>query len=92
MKRCKIPVLLTAILLSSCEYGQQAEDQMNKFNSRVHELDSLVNDGIEKVNDLELILPETGRKLKEADSIIQNAATTLDSLNQKVNDIKNIFN
>ncbi len=92
MKLRYVLVLFIAILTSSCEYGRQAEDQMNKFNSQVKDLDSMVNEGIEKVSDLESILPETGKRLKKADSIIKETSSTLDSLKQKVEDIENIFN
>ena len=94
MKREKryILLLLIAVLTASCEYGRQAEEQLNKFNSHAEEIDAMVNDGIEKVTDLDSILPETSKKLKEADSVINNATSTLDSLNQKVNEIENIFN
>ena len=84
-------VLLIAVLSVSCEYGRQAEEQLQELDSKANELDAIINKGIEKVNDLDSILPETSKKLKEADSIINDASSTLDSLNQKVNKIENIF-
>lgn len=92
MKLSYVLVVFIAMMTSSCEYGRQAEEQLNNINSQVKDLDSMVNEGIENVSDLETILPETGKKLKEADSIIKDTSSTLDSLKQKVNDIQNIFN
>ena len=83
---------MVAMLSASCEYGRQAEEKLSEINSQADELDALVNDGIEKVSNLDSVLPETSKKLKEADSIIKDASATLDSLNQKVNKIENIFN
>lgn len=84
-------LLFTIILVSSCEYGRKAEEQLSKFNSHAEDFDIRVKEGIEKAN-LDSLLPETSKKLKEADSIIKNASSTIDSLNQKMNDIENIFN
>lgn len=85
-------ILMIAVLSVSCEYGRQAEQQLNELNSQADELDALVNDGIENVSNLDSILPETSKKLKEADSIINDASSTLDSINQKVDKIENLFN
>ena len=92
IKLTYILLLFIALLSTSCEYGRQAEEKLSEFNSKVEELDSLVNGGIEKVTDLDSILPEMGNTVKKADSIINDSSATLDSLNQKVNDIENIFN
>lgn len=85
-------VLLVVVLFSSCEYGRQAEQQLKEFDSHVKGIDSMINEGIDKVSDLDSILPETNKRLKKADSIIQNASSTLDSLKQKVDRLENIFN
>lgn len=85
-------VLLIGVMSTSCEYGRQAEEQMKKFNTQVKDLDSMVNEGIEKVSDIDSILPKTSKRLKEADTLIKDAASTLDSLKQKVRDIENILN
>lgn len=87
-----ILVLLITVLTASCEYGRKAEEQLNKFNSQAEELEVMVNGEIEKLTDLDSILPETSKRLKEADSIINDASSTLDSLNQRLNKIKNVFN
>ena len=87
-----IMILLLALLSFSCEYGRQAEQKLSDFNQKADELDKMVNEGIENVTDLDSILPESSKKLKEADSIIKDASATLDSLNQKVNKVQNIFN
>lgn len=92
MKQNFFLVLLMVVLFSSCEYGRQAEQQLNEFNSQVEDLDSMINDGIEKVTQLDSILPETNKRLRKADSIIKDASSTLDSLKQKVDRIENIFN
>lgn len=92
MKKNFLLVLLIVVLFSSCEYGRQAEQQLNELNSHVEDLDSMLDDGIEKVTELDSILPETNKRLKEADSIIKDASSTLDSLKQKVKRIENIFN
>lgn len=92
MKTNYVLVLFLAVLLSSCEYGRQAEEQLNDINSHVEDLDKMINDGLQQVNQLDSILPQTNKRLKEADSIIQNASSTLDSLKQKVNRIENILN
>lgn len=92
MKKNFFFVLLMAVLISSCEYGRQAEQKLKEIDSQVGDLDSMINDGIEKVTELDSILPETNKRLKEADSIIKDASSTLDSLKKKVNRIENIFN
>lgn len=85
-------VLLTFVTLTSCEYGRQAEEQMNKFNTQVKDLDSMVDEGIEKISEIDSILPKSSKRLKEADTLIKNAASTLDSLKQKVREIETILN
>lgn len=87
-----ILIILVALLSVSCEYGRQAQDKLSEINSQADDLDKMVNDRIENVTNLDSILPESSKKLKEADSIINDASATLDSLNQKVNAIENIFN
>lgn len=84
-------LLLAPLFLTSCEYGRKAEEQLNRFNSHAEEFDSMVNEGIEGLSDLDSLLPETNKRLKTADSIIKNTSSTLDSLNQKVDKIKNLF-
>lgn len=84
-------LVLAPILLTSCEYGRKAEEQLNRFNSHAEELDSMVNEGIEDLSNLDSLLPETNKRLKKADSIIKNTSSTMDSLNQKVKEIKNLF-
>lgn len=83
---------MIGVLSTSCEYGRKAEEQLNKLNSQAEELDLMVNEGIEKITEIDSILPETSKGLKKADSIIKGASSTIDSLNQKVKDIENLFN
>lgn len=85
-------VLLMVVLFSSCEYGRQAEQQLNEINSHVEDLDIMINQGIDKVTELDSILPETNKRLKKADSIIKDASSNLDSLKQRVERVENIFN
>ena len=87
-----ILVMLIGFTTVSCEYGRQAEEQLSDFNSTAGEFEKMVNDGIENVSALDSILPETSKKLKTADSIIDDASSTLDSLKQKADRIQNIFN
>ena len=84
--------LMFTTLLTSCEYGRKAEEELNKLNSQAEELDAMVNAGLEKITALDSILPETQKSLKKADSLVKNASSTLDSLNKKVEGIQNIFN
>lgn len=92
IKKSYILVLFIALITASCEYGRQAEEQLSDFNSKAGDIEKMVNDGIENVTALDSILPETSKKLKEADSIINDASATLDSLKQKADRIQNIFN
>ena len=92
MRQTFFGLIMVAVLLTSCEYGRQAEEKLSDFNTRVEELDATVNEGIENISNLDSVLPETSKRLKEADSIVNDASATLDSLNQKVKDIENLFN
>lgn len=92
MKFPYILVLFIAFISFSCEYGHQAEDQLNKLQLQTEDLDALINEGIEKVTELDTILPQTSKRLKEADSIFKDASSTLESLKQKVDDIQNLIN
>lgn len=87
-----ILVFFISLITVSCEYGRQAEEQLNEFNSKAGDFEKMVNDGIENVTALDSILPETSKKLKQADSIINDASATLDSIKQKADRIQNIFN
>ena len=87
-----ILALIITTLLTSCEYGRKAEEELNKLNSQAEELDAMLNEGLEKINNLDSILPETRKSLKRADSIAKDASSTLDSLNKKVEGIQNLFN
>jgi len=79
-------------LLTSCEYGRKAEEELNKLNSQAKELDAMVNDGMEKISKLDSLLPQTSESLKKADSLVKDASSTLDSINKKVESIQNLFN
>lgn len=92
IKKSYVLVLLIGALVASCEYGRQAEEQLREINTKATELDGMVNDGLERVTNLDSILPETSKKIKEADSIINDASSTLDSLRQKADRIERIFN
>lgn len=92
IKPVYVGMMIVAVLTASCEYGRQAEEQLNEFNSQAEELEVLINEGIDKVNSLDSILPKTNERLKQADSIVKDASSNLDSLKQKVNEIQNIFN
>lgn len=92
IKQNYILLIFLALATVSCEYGRQAEEQLSDFNSKAGEFEKMVNDGIENVSALDSILPETSKKLKIADSIIDDASSTLDSLKQKADRIQNIFN
>lgn len=92
MKRNYILVIFIVLITASCEYGRQAEEQLSDFNSKAGELEKMVNDGLENVTALDSLLPETSKQLKKADSIMDDASATLDSLKQKADRIQNIFN
>ena len=94
MKKFKLTLVLVILVagFSSCEYGREAERQLHEINNQAEDIDAMVNEGIESVTNLDSILPETNKKLKKADSIIGDAAATLDSLNSRVEAIENIFN
>ncbi len=92
IKQNYILVMFITLITVSCEYGRQAEEQLSEFNSKAGELERLVIDEIENVSALDSILPETSKQLKKADSIINDASATLDSLKQKADRIQNIFN
>lgn len=87
-----ILLMFIALITTSCEYGRQAEEQLSEFNLKAGELEKMVNEGIENVTALDSFLPETSKKLKVADSIVNDASATLDSLKQKAERIQNIFN
>ena len=78
----KTILLLTfSILLTGCEeMNSKMENQLDNINARAVQLDSVVNDGLNKVEKIDSTITSKTRQIKDLDSLVQKTGTRIDSL------------
>jgi len=84
---------MTIVVFASCgDVTQQVEDKLNLLNSKVEQLDTIINNEMDKVKTLDTLINFERNKVKQLDSLINNSSSRIDSLTtNKIDKLKNIL-
>lgn len=86
---------IAIVLLTSCdELSKSAEGRINEIiNNKTEQLDSMVNNEINKVVNIDSVVNLEDDTIKKYDSLVNDASSRFDSVtNKRIESINNILN
>lgn len=74
-------LLFSIIFLVSCEESRKrATDKLNELNERTEELNTAIDNGLEKIESIDSVVRKGTEQLREVDSLVTKSTSKLDSI------------
>lgn len=88
-----IILLATSLFVSCSESRKKAKEKLKELNEQAEQLNSVLDEGIKKIEALDSVIGAEAEQLKEIDSLIEKTSANIDSIaTEKVEAWKNIAN